>query len=174
MHILIAILGLAAGAFWYFRVFSQGASEVADAANTLANIPRRRRFAKAARTEGYALLDTPTEAATALLVSLAKLGRARAVTDAEKARILHTLTRFMQQEPDEADDLLTQVESLLYTRIQHMDAVAPCVRILHPALERGLAEGLADEMEALAAADGGATTDQSRFIANYRERMGLP
>ena len=96
------------------------------------------------------------------------------MTDAERVRILHTLTRFMQQEPDEADDLLTQVESLLYTRIQHMDAVAPCVRILHPALERGLAEGLADEMEALAAADGGATTDQSRFIANYRERMGLP
>ena len=173
MHILIAILGLAAGAFWYFRVFSQGASEVADAATTIANIPRRRRFAKAARTEGYALLETPVEAATALLVSLAKMGRAKAVTDAERARILKTLTGFMHQERDEADDLLTQIEAFLFTRIQHMDAVAPCVRILHPALERGIAEGLADEMEELAATDGAATADQVRFIANYRERMGL-
>jgi len=64
MHIILAIAGAIAGIlFWMSRV-SRSASDIADAANTIANIPRRRRFSKKFNKSGYDLVETPIEAAT--------------------------------------------------------------------------------------------------------------
>jgi len=58
MHIILAIAGAIAGIlFWMSRV-SRSANEIADAANTLANIPRRRRFSKKYNKSGYDLVET--------------------------------------------------------------------------------------------------------------------
>ena len=80
MHIILAIAGAIAGIlFWMSRV-SRSANEIADAANTIANIPRRRRFSKKYNKSGYQLIETSIEAATVLMIATARMSYDKRVT----------------------------------------------------------------------------------------------
>lgn len=173
MHFIIAALGIAASLIFYFRVIRSGAQEIGDAAQTVANLPRKRRYQKAVRTSGYKLLESPLEAAVALMVSVANLGIPRSISEEERAAMREALTRDMEQSHHDADDVITQVEAMLYDKLHPQDAVAPCVRILFPALERTDARTLAATLDRIAAAGAPPQPDQIRMIANFRERMDL-
>ena len=172
MGFIIAVLSAVAGVFIYMRVFASGAREAADAVETLSNLPRRMRHRRAAGKRGFDLLASPLEAATAMMVAVARVGPSRAVTPPAREVILDTLTGFMEQSPSDAQDLLTQIEALLFTTAQPADGVARCTTILHPALGREDAERLAGALSDIAAASG-ASSDQMRLVAAFRERMDL-
>lgn len=173
MHIIIAIAGAIAGIlFWMSRV-SRSANDIADAANTIANIPRRRRFSKKYNQSGFDLVETPIEAATVLMISAARMSHEKRVTKRAEAEIITQLTENMQLSQDDADGIYRQMHSLTYDITLPESALFPMVDILKSQIDRNEAEYLALMMEATARLDATANTEQSDFIRRFRERMGL-
>jgi len=173
MHIIIAIAGAIAGIlFWMSRV-SRSANDIADAANTLANIPRRRRFSKKFNKSGYDLVETPIEAATVMMITAARMSYEKRVTEPAEQEITKQLTENMQLSTDDADGLYRQMHSLTYDITLPESALFPMVNILKNNIDRDEAEDLARMMEAVARLDATANQEQSEFIRRFRDRMGL-
>src|SRR5690606_12995385 len=77
MHIILAILGalgVAAMIAWRISIAIHAAREIGDAAQGLANLPRKMRFQSRARREGVEVIADPREAATLLMLSVARAG----------------------------------------------------------------------------------------------------
>jgi len=173
MHIILAIAGAIAGIlFWMSRV-SRSANEIADAANTIANIPRQRRFSKKYNKSGYDLIETPVEAASVMMIATARMSHEKHVTKPAEIEIIKQLTENMQLSEDDADGLYRQMHSLTYDITLPESALFPMVTILKNEIDRNEAEGLALMMESVARLDGNANHEQSEFIRRFRERMGL-
>ena len=99
MHIIGIIIAVCTAVFWISRA-ARGARDVADAANTLRNMPRRMRFKGKASKRGLELIDSPLEAAIILMVSLAKLSDYSAAHDglisgASTGRIIDVLKSYL-------------------------------------------------------------------------------
>lgn len=169
MHIILAIAGIL---FWVSRV-SRSANEIADAANTIANIPRRRRFSKRYNKSGYDLVETPIEAATVMMISTARMSHEKRVTKPAETEIITQLNENMQLSEDEADGLFRQMHSLTYDITLPESALFPMVSILKNDINRDEAEGLALMMESVARLGATANHEQSEFIRRFRDRMGL-
>jgi len=173
MHIILAIAGAIAGIlFWMSRV-SRSANEIADAANTIANIPRRRRFSKKYNKSGYDLVETPIEAATVLMIAAARMSHDKRVTEPAEAEIIKQLNENMHLSEDDADGLYRQIHSLTYDITLPESALFPMVEILKKSVDRDEANDLALMMEAVARLDATANHEQSEFIRRFRDRMGL-
>lgn len=173
MHIILAIAGAIAGIlFWMSRV-SRSANEIADAANTIANIPRRRRFSKKYNKFGYDLVETPIEAATVLMIATARMSEDKHVTKSAEMEIVKQLNENMQLSKDDADELYRQMYSLTYDITLAESALFPMVEILKRDIDRDEAKDLALMMEAVARLDATANHQQSEFIRRFCDRMGL-
>ena len=173
MHIILAIAGaIAAILFWMSRV-SRSANDIADAANTIANIPRRRRFSKKYNKAGYDLVETPVEAATVMMIAAARMSLDKRVTQAAEHEIINQLDEHMHLNREEADGLYRQMHSLTYNITLPESALFPMTDILKRDINRDEAEKLALMMESVARLDSTANNEQSEFIRRYRERMGL-
>lgn len=173
MHIIIAIAGaIAAILFWMSRV-SRSANDIADAANTISNIPRRRRFSKKFNKSGYDLVETPVEAATVMMIAAARMSHEKRVTGPAELEIIKQLTENMQMSQDDADGLYRQMHSLTYDITLPESALFPMIAILKNNIDRDDAEGLALMMESVARLNATANQEQSEFIRRFRERMGL-
>jgi len=173
MHIILVIAGAIAGVlFWMSRV-SRSASEIADAANTLANIPRRRRFSIKFNKSGYDLVETPIEAATVMMIAAARMSHEKRVTKPAEIEIIRQLNENMQLSEDDADALYRQMHSLTYDITLPESALFPMVEILKKDIDRDEANSLALMMESVARLDTTANHEQSEFIRRFRERMGL-
>lgn len=173
MHIILAIAGAIAGIlFWMSRV-SRSANEIADAANTIANIPRRRRFSKKYNKSGYDLIETPIEAATVMMIATARMSHDKRVTKPAEMEIINQLNENMQLAEDDADGLYRQMHNLTYDITLPESALFPMVEVLKRDVDRDEAEGLALMMEAVARLDATANHEQSEFILRFRDRMGL-
>ena len=81
MHILLGILATAAAIIFYLSRISKGAGELVDAANEISNLPRKMRYRKKAGKRGLDLVDNPVEAATVLMISVARLDKLGVVSD---------------------------------------------------------------------------------------------
>ena len=172
MHILVLIIGTALGVlFWLTRV-GRGAGDVVDAAERLANLPRQRRHAKAVNRKGLALVETPIEAATILMLSIARMGEHRLISDDEKGRIRQQLEQHMQLEESDADGMVIQMDWLQHDIVLPESTLFPMVDILRDTIEKPDARKLADMMYAVADVHG-RTQEQVEFVRRYRERMGL-
>ncbi len=177
MHIIGIIIAIATAIFWVSRA-ARGARDVADAANTLRNMPRRMHFKNEAGKRGLDLIDTPMEAATILMVSIAKLSDYAAAHDgllsgSSTSRIITTLKSYMRISAVEADELLTQMRWTVKDLTQPDTALAPMTNILSGAINRAEADDLSDMLRKISHADGDPNPEQRAFIARVRERLGL-
>ncbi len=177
MHILGIIIAVATAIFWVSRA-ARGVNEVANAANTLRNMPRRMRFKNKASKRGLDLIDHPMEAATILMVSVAKLSNyANAheglISGASTSRIIATLKSYMKISAVEADELLTQMRWAVKGLTQPDTVLAPMTNVLSKAINRAEADDLSDMLRKISHADGEPNDAQRTFIARVRERLGL-
>lgn len=172
MHIIGIIITIASLIYWVSRA-SRGVSDIAEAANTVANLPRRRRFSKKYNKSGYDLVETPIEAATVMMVAVARMSLEKRVTGPAELEIISQLNTNMQLSKDDADGLYRQMHSLTYDITLPESALFPMVEILKTNIDRDEAEGLALMMESVARLDDVVNPEQSEFIRRFRERMGL-
>lgn len=172
MHIIVLIIGTALGVMFWLNRMGRGASEVIDVAENLANMPRRNRHKRAVNRRGLALVETPVEAATVLMLSISRMSEDRRLSSQERARIERQLVLHMQMEADDADGMTRQME-MVHDDVTLPEATLfPMVDILLPAIGKDDARRLADMMNAVAEVHG-KTNEQAEFVRRYRERMGL-
>ncbi len=177
MHIIGIIIAVASAIFWISRA-ARGARDVANAASALRNMPRRMRFKNNASKRGIDLIDNPMEAATILMVSVAKLSDYAAAHDglisgASTSRIISILKSYMKISAVEADELLTQMRWAVKNLIQPDTVLAPMTNILSKAINRAEADDLSDMLDKISQADGEPNPEQKAFVMRVRERLGL-
>lgn len=172
MHILALIIGTAVGLIFWLTRISRGASEVADAATTLANLPRRNRHRKAVNRRGLNLVETPVEAATILMLSISRMSTDRRLSESEREMIERQLVRNMHMDRDNAEGLTLQMEMVQSEVTLPESSLFPMVDILLPEIDKTDARRLADMMNAVAEV-AGKTPEQAEFVRRYRERMGI-
>ena len=172
MHIIGILIAIASLIYWVSRA-SRGIGDIADAANTVANLPRRRRFSKKYNQSGFDLVETPVEAATVMMISAARMSDDKRVTERAEKEIVKQLTQNMQLNEEDADGVYRQMHSLTYDITLPESALFPMIDILKSQIDRDDAKELALMMEATARLDGTVNTEQGEFIRRFRERMGL-
>jgi hypothetical protein len=172
MHIIALITTIAVAIFWISRAI--GASRnIASDVSGLANLPRQRRFKKAYGKSGYELVETPVEAATVLMISTARMGEYRGISEAEIAAITLELETKMQLSADKADGTYRQMYGLVHEITLPESALFPMIDLLKSDIEREDAADLAAMLERVASCENPATPEQLEFIRRYKERMGL-
>jgi len=172
MHIIGIIITIATLIFWVSRA-AKGVGDIADTANTIANLPRKRRFSKKYNKSGYDLVETSVEAATVMMISAARMSHEKRVTGAAELEITKQLIGNMQLSQNDADGLYRQMHSLTYDITLPESALFPMVDILKSQIDKDEAESLALMMESVARLGATANNEQSEFIRRFRERMGL-
>lgn len=172
MHIIGILIAVASLIYWVSRA-SRGVGDIADAANTVANLPRRRRFSKKYNQSGFDLVETPIEAATVMMISAARMSEDKRVTERAEQEIVKQLTQNMQLSEDDADGVYRQMHSLTYDITLPESALFPMIDILKSQIDRDEAKELALMMEATARLNGTVNAEQGEFIRRFRERMGL-
>ena len=172
MHIIGILIAICTLIYWLSRA-SRGVGDIADAANTMANLPRKRRFQRKYHKGGFDLVETPVEAATVLMISTAKMSGEKRVTGPEELEIIRQLKVNMHMTPDDADGLYRQMNSLIFEVVLPESALFPMVALLKDSIDRDEALDLAEMMTAVADIDGEANAEQLEFIRRFRERMGL-
>ena len=172
MHVIIGIvITIATLVFWLGRA-ARGAEDIASAVNTVTNLPRKRRFQKHARKSGFDLVTTPTEAATILMITIARISEDRRVTSTAEKEIQSQL-RGIGLSMSDADGIFRQMKSLMYDMVMPENSLFPMVKILQSSVDRSEAMDVADMMTEIAAINQKANTEQIQFIKRFRERMNL-
>lgn len=146
---------------------------ITDAANELANLPRKRRFMKAADKRGLDLIKDPREAAGVLMVAIARLNKEGRVTDDARATMTALFAENMGQSKSEAEDFIDNTRWLTRDLNQADSVLRPMVNVLRGTVNAGEADDLAHMLTKVAMADGEPNTDQVTFLKRYREYMGL-
>ena len=172
MHIIGILIAIATLIYWVSRA-ARGVGDIADAANTVANLPRKRRFQKEYHKSSFDLVESPVEAAAVLMISTARMSEEKRVTDPAKLEIIKQLRLNMQMSKDDADGIYRQMHSLIYDIVLPESSLFPMLTILKDSVDRSDAEDLAQMMETTASTDGVANMEQTEFIRRFRERMGL-
>lgn len=172
MHIIGILTTIAIAIFWISRAV-RGSRDIADAARRFKNRPRQDKFRKLHGKSGYSLVETPIEAATALMIATARLDSLRGVSEAEIAAITLQLENYMQLNTDTADGLYRQMYNLTQDITLPETALFPMVDILKTSIERDEAVELAQMMERVANCETPATAEQKEFIRRFKERMNL-
>lgn len=177
MHFIGLIIAVATAIWWISRA-AQGAKDLSDMAQGITKAPRRNRFRKKAAKRGIDLIDNPREAATILMVSVARLSKfaqqnTGTISDASIQKIIGILQSYMKISGREADELLTQMRWSAQELIQPETALLPMTTILRDSVNHAEAEDLSDMLRKVSHADGDATPAQKAFIDKFRERTGL-
>ena len=150
MHILIIFLGFVGTAlFWALRL-NANKQNLNDAARTLhgaavqaKNMPRQRRFKKAHNARDFDLVEDAREAATVLMIMVARAGQMKGISPAERATIEGLLVADMDLNADDADGLARQMESIVHDVTLPETALSPMNAILHGSVDRDTAADLA-------------------------------
>lgn len=180
MHIILGILGTLAAIFFAISRFSnsardigRGAQDVADAAQTISNLPRKLRHRRKAGKQGLDLIETPVEAATILMIAIARMDGIGRVSDTQADAIAGQLTDNMQMEPEDADGYVIQLRSLSGYLKQADSALFPMVDVLRGTVSKDEARALSSMMVTIAETDAEPNNEQLNFIRRFEERMGL-
>lgn len=172
MHIILAILG-GLGAvgviLWRISIGLQAAREIGDAAQGVANLPRKMRFESRARRQGVANITDPREAATYLMLAVARA--AGEVTASQKAAARDQIARRFEMCESDADELLTHVAWMTSQTALADSAVDRMTRLLSERLTPKEAAELEAMLEAVASADGAPSAGQLEVIERVRARL---
>ena len=92
------------------------------------NLPRQRRFRKAHNKGGFDLVETPVEAATVLMIMIARAGSSRRIDDKERDVIEAQLVANMQLSADDADGKVRQWDSLTHDNVLPESSITPMIK----------------------------------------------
>ena len=180
MHILVIILGILGTAFWWAMRLGANRKNISDAAHMARgaaiqakNMPRKRRFKKAHNKNGFDLVETSVEAATVLMIMIARTGESRRIDEAERATIEALLVTNMQMSEDEADGTVRQMDSLTHDIVLPESAITPMTKVLREFIGRDEARDLADMLMQVASADTPPDINQTEFLRRFREGFDL-
>ena len=180
MHILAIILGLLGAGFWWALRLSAHRKNIGDAANMARgaviqakNLPRQRRFRKAHNKSGFELVETPVEAATVLMIMIARAGSSRRIDDKERNVIEAQLVANMQLSADDADGLVRQWDGLTHDIVLPESSITPMSKVLHEFIGRDDARDLTDMLAQIAAVEGETDINQKEFLRQFREKFDL-
>ena len=180
MHIISIILGLLGAGFWWAIRLSANRKNIGDAAHMARgaviqakNMPRQRRFRKAHNKGGFDLVDTPTEAATVLMIMIARAGSSRRIDDTERNVMEAQLTTNMHLSTDEADGTIRQMDSLTHDIVLPESSINPMTKVLKAFIAREDAIDLADMLAQVASAEGEPDINQNAFLRQFREGFDL-
>jgi len=180
MHIILGILGTLAAIMFAISRFSanarqlgKGAQDLGDAAQTLSNLPRKMRHRRKAGKEGLDLVETPVEAATVLMIAVARMDGMGRVSDTQVRKIESQLVDNMQLNPEDASDYVVQFRSLTSHLKQPDSALYPMVDLLRKTIGREEARQLSIMVQIVGETDDGLNSDQENLIRRFDERMGI-
>lgn len=180
MHILAIILGVLGAGFWWALRLSAHRKNIGDAANVARgavvqakNLPRQRRFKKAHNKRGFDLIETPVEAATVLMIMIARAGKSRRIDDVERDIIEAQLTANMQLSADEADGMIRQMDSLTHDIVLPETSITPMTKILRQYIDREEARDLVNMLNQVASASEAAEINQKEFLRQFKEGFDL-
>lgn len=174
MHVILAILG-ALGAIgvivWRISMAIQGARVIGEAAGEVANLPRKMRFRSKANRKGLSAVDDPREAATILLLGIARTGGE--VTVEDKTAIRGEIMRRFDVDEAEAEELIARAAWVSSGLSNPEDGIARMTNLIAQRLSARELGELAAMLEAVAASDGAVSPAQDAYLAQYRRRAGL-
>lgn len=180
MHILAIILGVLGAGFWWALRLSAHRKNIGDAANMARgavvhakNLPRQRRFKKAHNKRGFDLIETPMEAATVLMIMMARAGDSRRIDDVERDIIEAQLIANMQLSADDADGMIRQMDSLTHDIVLPETSITPMTKLLRQYIDREEARDLVDMLGRVASATGAADINQREFLRRFKEGFDL-
>ena len=180
MHILAIILGLLGAGFWWAMRISANRKNIGDAANMARgaviqakNLPRQRRFRKAHNKAGFELVETAVEAATVLMIMIARAGSSRRIDDKEREVIEAQLVANMQLSADDADGMVRQWDSLTHDIVLPESSITPMSKVLREFIGRDDAQDLADMLAQVASAESDTDINQKEFLRAFREGFDL-
>ncbi|MFP4002964.1 MAG: TerB family tellurite resistance protein [Alphaproteobacteria bacterium] len=170
MHILIAILGAAAAAlFFIYRIYLavQAGREVADRIGDPRRFARRFRWARKVRGNPLETLEDPREAATVLMLAVARTEGE--LTDAARDTIRAQMRRYFGMSGEAAEAMLRQLAWMT----REMTDITPRMRHLAALLRRHCTaaerEDVAAMLDEVAQASGGPTPMRRQIIQRYRQ-----
>ena len=137
------------------------------------NLPRQRRFKKAHNKAGFDLVETPVEAATVLMIMIARAGSSRRIDDKEREVIEAQLVANMHLSEDEADGTVRQWDGLTHDIVLPESAISPMSKVLRRFIGQDDAKDLADMLAQVAAADSDIDVNQTAFLRAFREGFDL-
>ena len=180
MHILLGFFALLGTAlFWALRL-SANRQNIGDAANTVRgaaiqakNMPRKRKFRKAYNKGGFELIETPVEAATVLMIMMARAGESRRIDDKSRDVIEAQLSTNMQLSQDDADGLVRQMDGLTHDIVLPETSLTPMSRILRETITKDDARDLAEMLVQVASAESAPDINQKEFVRRFREGFDL-
>ena len=180
MHILAIILGLLGAGFWWTMRIAANRKNIGDAANMARgavvqakNLPRQRRFRKAHNKAGFELVETAVEAATVLMIMIARAGSSRRIDDKEREVIEAQLVANMQLSADDADGMVRQWDSLTHDIVLPESSITPMSKVLREFIGRDDAQDLADMLAQVASAESDTDINQKEFLRAFREGFDL-
>jgi len=181
MHILLGFLAILGTALWWMIRLSANRRDIGDAANMIhgaavkaKNMPRQRRFRKAHNKTGFELIETPVEAATVLMIMIARAGESRRIDPTARKVMEAQLSTNMQLSTDDADGLIRQMDSLTYDIVLPETSITPMTKVLREFISRDDAGDLANMLVQVASADGDAPDiNQTDFLRAFREGFDL-
>ncbi len=177
MRFVILIAIVITALVWLGRA-ARAKRDIGEAAHTLSNFPRRIKFKKNAAKRGLDLINTPIEAATILMVCVAKLSDYAKTHDGlisgkASSCIINMLKTNMHITALEADELLTQMRWLVSALNQIDTPLLPMSAFLAGHISRSEADDLADMLAEISRANGEPNAAQRAFIDHLRDRLGL-
>ncbi len=137
------------------------------------NLPRQRRFKKAHNKRGFDLIETPVEAATVLMIMMARAGESRRIDDAERDTIEAQLTANMQLSADNADGMIRQMDSLTHDIVLPESSITPMTKLLRQYIDREEARDLVEMLTQVASASDAVDTNQKEFLRQFKEGFDL-
>lgn len=171
MHILIAIIGALAAAFWAFTYFVGAAREGREAIRDAHGAIRGAKWSRKVNQRLVETISDPREAAAILLYQIAQYDGA--VTDRQRAAIIADMRRAFSTDAESAEALFAFARAALG---QINDAANSLKKIARPIIEATTDDErrqLIDMMLKTAEIEGPVSDVQNRLIAETR-RVLLP
>lgn len=166
MHIILAVLGALAAAFWAFSYFVRAAGEGREAVRDVTGVIRRGKWNRRVDQRLIENLSDPREAAAVLVYQIAAYDGA--VTDRQYNKIVADMRVTFEADEETADGLYAFARMAVG---QINDAANSVRKILSPVIEVCTAEekqALVAMMERTAEIEGPPTDAQRRLIADAR------
>ncbi len=175
MHILIAIVTIiSAIGIWYWRLkmLSGAARDAADVAKTVANMPRRLRFAAMTRRSAADVTEDPIEAAFAILCAIA-LARDDEISSGETRVLLEAGRVRFRLAPADAEAVIARGEWLARQVPRPAGLVRRMTDVLIASVPREAQADLAELLEDVVLSEGEPSDEQVRLIGIYLKATGL-
>ena len=166
MHILLAVLGAAAAAFWAFTYFMRAADEGREAFRDANGVLRRGKWNRRIDERLIENLSDPREAAAVLVYQIAAYDGA--VTDRQKARIVADMGAVFEADAETAEGLYAFARMAVG---QINDAGNSVRKIMRPVVDVCSPvekQALIDMLDRTAEIEGAPSDTQRRLIAEAR------